>query len=330
MRPILAGAVALALSAGTAAAASLPSVYSSLFVFGDSLSDTGNVFAATPNPLIPVQVPTGPYVDGRFSNGDVWADRLIDEFRGAGRPAFGFAFGLANAGFDGPSVDLSEQIGLFDASGAAAALGSRPLAALWFGANDIFAATDAGLPTPVVESVGAGAAQAVAKGVVALSARGISDFLVFNLPDLGRTPAYATADPDLADEATAGAEAFNATLPLALTALPPSLNVTTVDVAALFDDLLANPVAFGLSNATDACYPGDAVVVSSGQVPGCSADVLAASVFFDNVHPTTAVHARIADAARATLGVPAPVPLPAAGWLLAATLAGLAVARRRA
>jgi outer membrane lipase/esterase len=317
---------ALLAGAATAApAASLTSLYSSFFAFGDSLSDTGNVFASTPNAAIPLKVPGGPYVGGRFSNGPVWTDSLIGEFAAAGRPAAGLAFGLANAASDGPSADLAEQIGLFDRGGFGAVAGPRPLASLWFGANDVFGATDSGSSAPDVAARGAAAAQAVAGGVGALALRGFSDFLVLTLPDLGRVPAYAAADPDRVDEATAGSSAFNAALPVALGALPGSLRVTVLDIEGLFAALLAAPGDFGVVNATDACFAADALSVSTGLVPGC-ADA-SARAFFDEVHPTTTIHARIAAEARAALGAHvAPVPVGPAGPMLAAALGLLAAA----
>jgi outer membrane lipase/esterase len=330
MRSLLLSA-ALAAIATAAPAASLTSLYSSFFVFGDSLSDTGNVFAATPNAAIPVKVPAGPYVNGRFSNGPVWADTLIGAFAAAGRPGVGLAFGLANAASNGPSADLAEQIGLFDLGGLGAFMGPRPLASLWFGANDVFGATDRGSSAADVAATGAAAAQAVAGGVGALALRGFTDFLVLSLPDLGRVPAYAVADPDRADEATAGSAAFNAALPVALGALPGSLRVTVLDMDALFDDLIAAPGDFGVANATDACFAGDALSVSTGLVPGCADP--SARAFFDEVHPTTTIHARIAAEARAALGAPVtPVPVGPAGPMLAAALGMVAAAamRRRA
>lgn len=54
--------------------------FSKLYVFGDSLSDQGNIFNITKfaNSLssqIPV-IPSAPYFEGRFSNGPVWIDYL--------------------------------------------------------------------------------------------------------------------------------------------------------------------------------------------------------------------------------------------------------------
>ena len=64
-----------ALSVPAAALGSpLYSEYSEMIVFGDSLSDTGNVhIASTAQGLIP-----DPGFDGRLSNGPIWLDRLAE------------------------------------------------------------------------------------------------------------------------------------------------------------------------------------------------------------------------------------------------------------
>ena len=45
--------------------------YSAFYVFGDSLSDVGNVYAATGG-----AEPASPYSNGQFSNGPIWAQDL--------------------------------------------------------------------------------------------------------------------------------------------------------------------------------------------------------------------------------------------------------------
>ena len=57
-----------ALMSGSAAHAAQ---FSAEYVFGDSLSDVGNVYLATGG-----IEPASPYVDGQFSNGPVWAQDL--------------------------------------------------------------------------------------------------------------------------------------------------------------------------------------------------------------------------------------------------------------
>ena len=67
--------------------------FSSIYFFGDSLSDVGNLNAVTLGIL-----PGDAYYDGRFSNGPVYSELLADEFGlGPLRPSIrggtGFAYG---------------------------------------------------------------------------------------------------------------------------------------------------------------------------------------------------------------------------------------------
>ena len=48
--------------------------FAELYVFGDSLSDTGNTFDFTAGNI----PPTPPYFPGRFSNGLIWIDYLAE------------------------------------------------------------------------------------------------------------------------------------------------------------------------------------------------------------------------------------------------------------
>ena len=58
--------VSLGIACTPAAAA-----YTSIFAFGDSLSDAGNLFAESGS-----KIPLKPYVDGHFSNGPTWVEDL--------------------------------------------------------------------------------------------------------------------------------------------------------------------------------------------------------------------------------------------------------------
>lgn len=67
---------------------SKPDPFSNLYVFGDSLSDIGNIFNATtfvqeaealPGLEIPVTPPSPPYFEGRFSSGPIWVENLAEE-----------------------------------------------------------------------------------------------------------------------------------------------------------------------------------------------------------------------------------------------------------
>lgn len=184
-------------------------------VFGDSLSDTGNVWAATQAVLAEAIPVSPPYFQGRFSNGPVWVERLAEQLGLPLRPFLqggtNFAFGGAAIGFDRPDLfendvrvlipSLRTQVisflvqHLFDKADPAA------LYMLWGGANDLRDALVTA-PDPFVE-----ARQAVEDLVAAIvdlaEARAVS-FLVLNMPNLAWTPESRRRGPQAMAQANRG------------------------------------------------------------------------------------------------------------------------------
>lgn len=295
--------------------------FTSLTVFGDSLSDTGNLFAATggTNPASP------PYFDGRFSNGPIWADAIAASFDDKGLETLNFAYGGARALPDAaPPPDLPEQLGLF-ALTPAPDLGDRPIASLLFGSNDIFGAVG----TPGLEAVATDAANAVADAALALSGFGFADFLIFNLPDLGQTPAYQLFAPPAAPAATAATLVFNETLAARVSDLrADGINVIDGDLFGFFNEMVADPARYGVTDTTLPClFPSAEVAALFGQPLLCEGADQTGRAFFDGVHPNVVIHGQMADIIATRV---APVPLPAPALLLLAGLAGLAAMRRKA
>ena len=72
MRGKLAGLAALGLLAGPISG--WAGGVDALYAFGDSLSDVGNIFAATGG-----VGPGAPYANGQFSNGPVWVQDLAGD-----------------------------------------------------------------------------------------------------------------------------------------------------------------------------------------------------------------------------------------------------------
>ncbi|EKE44255.1 lipolytic protein G-D-S-L family [Oceaniovalibus guishaninsula JLT2003] len=317
--------------AGQAGAATLADVYSSYFAFGDSLSDNGNLGVA----------PAPPYYlnpeKGRseFSNDKVFADVLDDGFV-VGSTTQNYAFGGARATGASAVPGVSGQIGLFsldiggfDAPGApfpgTPSPGARPLASVWFGGNDVIAATQslaAGADFDAAQASVEAAAGIVVVGVAELWSIGFTDIAVLNVPDLGAVPLF-NATP-LAPQATRLARAFNAALGTGLDAFGlPGATVTQIDVFSILDGVRTGADTLGLSldNVTDACLTPLSV---------CDPDRY---LFWDAVHPTGIVHATLAGAVEdRLLADVTPVPLPAGLPLLGGTLAllaGLGAARGR-
>ncbi len=273
--------------------------------FGDSLSDVGNIYAATGGLL-----PPSPYWEGRFSNGPNWLDRLADRLAlPAPEPIFAggsnYAFGGAESGtgFDSYFIPrVRTQVGLF---GLLDAPGADDLFTIWAGANDFLG----GQQNPLIPADNVGYA------IAALAGAGARSFLVANLPPLGQTPRYLGTPAQ--SQLNALAAAYNARLASDLDTLESvfDIQVHRLDVAGLFAEMYADPLAYGFTNVTDRAYVGGAVVPNPDEY-----------LFWDGIHPTRAAHVALAGAAAALLATHAPEP----GTLGAvAVVAALTIARRR-
>lgn len=331
---IVAAAVAISIAA-PGFAGTLNDTFTSYYAFGDSLVDDGK--------LEPFFEFSSISLDGRFSNGQTWAELVAADFDG-GEQTLNLGIGGATA--SGPDLGAAAgplrlstfagQIGTFtDTFGLGGILpGDNPLISVLFGANDIFQELDTVAPDI---SVALAAADAVADGILQLASLGggqFDDFLVANLPDIGGTPAFTTflGDPDGAGPgaaaATAFTDAFNFQLGINLLGLTESgLNITLLDINGIFADIVAGNTDGALSSlagldVVNACT----ISIRSADFPVCDDPNL--TIFVDGVHPNALVHDAVA---RIAIDQLAPVPLPAG---LPLALTGLAVlgylGRRRA
>jgi phospholipase/lecithinase/hemolysin len=119
--------------------------------------------------------------------------------------------------------------------------------------------------------------------------------------------------------------AVNAALAAEIQSLRGTLQDATiieVDFFGLFEDMVDNPGAFGLSNVTAPCLDLDAGFASEGVCSNPEEYLM-----FDYIHPSAAAHAVMGDAALASLQ---PVPLPAAAYLFITALVGLFGTKRLA
>lgn len=305
----------------TVAAAALGSVpaqagpYSSLTVFGDSLSDVGNIKI-----LAPANVPSPPYFNGRFSDGPNWIDVLAAGLGlpAASVPSFGggtnYAFGGARTGTaQNPPGVLAQVGGLWSPSHATA--DPTGLYVVVGGGNDMrdargLASTDASR-----QAAALAAATNIFNSVALLAGKGATTVLISTLPDLGGTP--EAVQLNLVAQSTDATLRYNAAvagLEAQLESLFADLDVIVLDMygigAGIRNDALNHGGAvFGITNATAPCFV----------VGGCGS-----SLFSDGLHPSAAAHALIGAAALNLV-----VPLPATMALLSVGLLLLGVQRRR-
>lgn len=248
--------------------------FSGIVAFGDSLTDTGNLFALTGLPPAPA------YFDGRFSNGPLWIEYLAAEMGLGTDQVQNFAVGGATTGrenYHDPSGGLPgvlDQLDQFEASLGGRRADPRALYTVFAGSNDIFLE-----PDPAV-AIGR-AMQNTALAVHRLRLLGARRIMVVNLPDLGLTP-YGQAVG--AGPLSALSAAYNGNLELVLAQLNAAgAEAILLDVAGATQRVVNDPAAFGLIDVTTpALYTG-----TSG----------AGFLFWDQVHPTTEGHAIFADEA---------------------------------
>lgn len=251
-----------------------PSI-NALYVFGDSLSDTGTVFRATGG-LYPSDPP---YFQGRYSNGRVWVEYLAD-YLSVDR-INNFACGGATTEGNASSLvpGLLSQVQSFTQNHPHAT--SEALYVLWAGANDYLQGTT-NTNQPVAN---------ITQAIESLTRTGATKILVANLPDLGQLP--ATRNSANSKSLSTLTQTHNSGLRRSLKVLKqqqPHLHLVTLDANLLYQQAITDPARFGFTQVTSACLMG----VTSCPHPE-------QFLFWDSIHPTTAGHQILAATTAASL-----------------------------
>lgn len=316
----LGGRISILLFAATMASTAMAGQpnYAAMYVFGDSLSDTGNVFAATTAqqlvPAIPPSVtPYATYWKGRFSNGPVAVEYLwklasrknsaeLQPFVTAGtvdkKSSVNFAFGGSASGVQNPTPTgfsvpgLIGQVDLYTKALEKKKSKPNALYVVWSGSND-YVQNITYDPYVVVGNI--------EKSIRALYDTGAQDFLVPNLPDLGRTPLVKAQGGSA--QFTSLTKAHNALLAATLDSLDklPSIKIARLDVFALGENLVNSGLVNADVPALAFLSPGTGAVDCLFRNPSTCVDVpladfMAPFLYWDVLHPTTQVHGIIGTA----------------------------------
>jgi len=301
--------------------------FSNLVIFGDSLSDTGNIAKIVPASVLATippgtpGLPVPPYYDFRFSDGPIYADTLGAKL-GITSPTQDYAIGGAY------SAKLNETLGAVPVSGsnlssllsslpidtsvqgqitsyltAGASVSGKGLYVVWGGANDYFALASAIAAQPSLSTTqiqGLIAQQVtttvtnLTTDVAALAKAGAHSFVVPTLPNLGGTPSLngSASSAQLGQLVTM---AHDSALANAMGALGNQMhvNIYLVDTAGLFADIEAHPSKYGVANVTQACLTSAGVCANPSSY-----------LFWDTVHPTTGISQLFSQAVTATVEAP--------------------------
>lgn len=269
----LASTASFASSASAATAPTAPA-YSQIIAFGDSLSDTGNLYRLTS--FLPTGgIPGAPYYQGRFSNGrlaveDMAADlglSLLSNAVAGAQTGFGNQGGafLYGTGVGGQIMQFEARTPKLDASA---------LYFLWAGPNDFYTASNM---QQAATSVTASANMLI--NVRNLYDHGARDFFLPLMPDLSQTPEALHGQAAYAAAAKQRTQEYNRALSLGLSGLQaslPGIRLTVFDTPSFMSKTVGELKTLGLDVA-NACYD-----MVKDDVCGFQEQYL----FWDGVHPT--------------------------------------------
>ncbi len=269
--------------------------FSQVFIFGDSLEDTGNLAALGGSPF------PAPYFMNRITNGPLAVDVLAEGLGLSAEaslhligPAVGTNYAVASArAHTAGLIDLTTQVGAFLLNNGGLAP-SDALYVVGIGGNDIRDARDA--PNKMkAKQIMARAIEMTGMNLRRLAAAGATSIIVLNLPDVGALPettliSKMSGNRALVKKTTQKSKRFNKGLSRQVRQIEIELGMDLIefDTFTFFKHILANGPALGFNNTSDACFSSVTFTFHPDCLLGKQFDEF---VYFDEIHPTAKVHA---------------------------------------
>lgn len=255
--------------------------------FGDSLSDTGNVFGASQ-----FRFPDrSSWFLGHFSNGFVWTEYLA---KAKNLPVYNWAVGGSGGQsqfflLSGINDQIKSYLQYMDETKNYNP--SNTLFTLEFGLNDFM-------------QFGRSAADVkddFAEALVSLINSGAKNFLLITLPDVTNAPKFqysSHAEVEFIRSKILDMNTFIQEQVNYYTGL--GYNMTLFDTYELFERVISNPTPYGFDNATESCLSLSSFSLSEyfyrhSLREECIRIGSDKFVFWDSLHPTTAVHQYVAE-----------------------------------
>ena len=275
---------------------------SQLIVFGDSLSDNGNLASAPGFGFLN----KSPYDHG-FSNGpravEVLATQLglpVDPFYNSGATVLGTNFAIAGArAYDNRpqprSPDLSEQVNTFLATFGTP--DPKALYVIFIGGNDVRDARDATSEANAQYIIHA-AADAIGDNVRLLLDAGAKAIMVVNAGDLGAIPethllALNNHQPSLIKRSTGLTRRFNEKLTEGIREIKQGLHadhLVEFDYFSFARYVDLEYLALGFTNKKDACFSSVTFTFNAGCNNGSNFDQF---LYFDEIHTSARTDERV-------------------------------------
>jgi hypothetical protein len=233
----------------------------------------------------------GPFAQGRWCNGPVWVEHLCDRFGIPYNPDHNRAEGGAN------SIRILNQVTALPTPGnAGTALFVVMPGILDLGSN-ADSATNVSFWQLLVNQLMAN----TATGVERLHQKGARRIVLVNAPDLAKFPQMAPLDAATRSALRMRIQEHNLALRRQAqnsASILLGLNVRVADFFGAFDVVFERAAEFGFSETRIAAWHDDALTDKSFNGPGSR------YLFWDNVHPSSALHALLAQNITTELTVP--------------------------
>lgn len=275
-----------------------------IVVFGDSLSDNGNLYEVMKHQL--PQSP--PYFEGRFSNGPVWIEHLVASYFPADPASHLFDYAFGGAGVSEEEDDdalftIKREVETYLIAHQDKA-SEDSLFVVWIGSNNYL-----GMPSEVEKTLN-DVNRGITHSLQRLAEKGAKHILILNLPDLGRTP--AAIEFDSIEMMSYFSNEHNKALANTVTELKqsyPDVNWLYFDMNTMFNHVLEHASDYGFTNITGTCSNSVVDDITRKSVlrmvarvkPNRMNDACDGYLFFDLVHPTGLAHKIMAEKARIML-----------------------------
>ncbi len=237
--------------------------FTALYVFGDSLSDTGRNPAPAPS-----------YFNGRWCNGPVWVEYLSAQL--------GLPYNASN-NFAVAGSTTSNLLSQIDALPASTNLRSG-LVTILSGGNDFLDSAGLGVNDAGWNWVISNAVLNLTNAIGTLYTNGAREMIIGNLPNLGQTPAFVGTPTGYSNYVDSKVAVFNTMLASSVSNVmqrDSGLRLYLADNNTFFSRILSAPAAYGFTVSTIGALEDTNLTDKSFTGPGAN------YIFWDSIHPTT-------------------------------------------